>query len=142
MKPVVAVSFLTGGLVVSDPPRFIVVIFVVGVIASFAWLVPAVCTRLRVASRGITLSPSGSSEEQVHVPWSSVREVVVVTDPRGSHESVSGFTTARLCRPASGDWFTILRTPSGCRSNSPARFPVSTGRTRRNSGVPWRPRGN
>lgn len=81
LPPVLGICFLVAWTAALDPPRPMIAILVVAVIASAALRARALGTRLRVASRGIVLSAAQPREPAVHIPWASVREVVVVTDP-------------------------------------------------------------
>jgi len=67
-----------------------------GVIVAAARQVRTVGMRLRVSSRGVTLSATNSRGPVVHVPWASVREVVVLTDPITARPQVG----IRLCHGA------------------------------------------
>ena len=81
LLPVLGICFLAAWTAVLDPPRPMIAVLALAVIASAAQRARALGTRLRVDSRGIVLSAAQPREPAVHVPWASVREVVVVTDP-------------------------------------------------------------
>lgn len=79
LQPLFALAVLAAWRVFTSAPWSFMVLAGVVVIVSSAVRARAMCTLLRVDSRGITLSGQ-PRQEAVYVPWASVREVVVVTD--------------------------------------------------------------
>ena len=81
MQALFAVAALAIWSAVVHLPRWMLAMAAFEVIVSTAQLVRTVGTRLRLDSEGITLGASHRAELAVHLPWTSVREVVVVGDP-------------------------------------------------------------